>query len=80
MTWNRHLEIGIKSLMKLVLVFKFIVNESDKCVYYKVRGNESIVLCLYVDDIFLFGTNIDIINEIKKFLERALWNEGYGWC
>ncbi|XP_074363563.1 putative mitochondrial protein AtMg00820 [Apium graveolens] len=47
-----------------------IVSESDKCVYYKVRGSESIVLCSYVDDILLFGTNIKIVNETKSFLKR----------
>ncbi|KAL8134988.1 hypothetical protein AgCh_009856 [Apium graveolens] len=46
-----------------------LVNESDKCVYYKVRGNDCVIVCLYVDDILLFGTNIDIINETKSFLK-----------
>ncbi|KAL8090653.1 hypothetical protein AgCh_039909 [Apium graveolens] len=48
----------------------FLVNESDKCVYYKVRGNDCVIVCLYVDDILLFGTNIEIINETKSFLKR----------
>ena len=59
-----------KKFDETVLAFDFIVNESDKCVYYKVKGNETIILCLYVDDILLFGTNIEIINEIKRFLKR----------
>jgi hypothetical protein len=25
-------------------------------------------LCLYVDDILIFGTSLDVINEIKTFL------------
>ena len=59
-----------KKFDETVLAFDFIVNESDKCVHYKVKGNETIILCLYVDDILLFGTNIEIINEIKRFLKR----------
>ena len=42
----------------------------NKCVYYKVRGIKSIVLCLYLDDILLFRTNIKIINETKSFLKE----------
>ena len=52
------------------MAFDFIVNESDECVYYKVKRNETVILCLYVDDILLFKTNIEIINEIKRFLKR----------
>jgi hypothetical protein len=29
----------------------FAVNESDTCVYYRYGGDESVMLCLYVDDI-----------------------------
>ena len=35
----------------------FIVNESDKCVYYRHGGGEGVILCLYVDDILIFGTD-----------------------
>jgi hypothetical protein len=38
----------------------FAVNEADRCVYYRYGGGQSIILCLYVDDILIFGTNIDI--------------------
>ena len=49
----------------------FVVNEVDRCVYYRQGGGESIILCLYVDDILIFGTNIDIINEVKSFLSKS---------
>jgi hypothetical protein len=26
------------------------------------------ILCLYVDDILIFGTSLDVINEVKTFL------------
>jgi hypothetical protein len=29
-------------------------------------------LCLYVDDILIFDTNIDVINEVKSFLSKIL--------
>ena len=46
----------------------FVVNEADKCVYYRYGGGEGVILCLYVDDILIFGKNINVIKEVKDFL------------
>uniref|UniRef100_I1NMG2 Reverse transcriptase Ty1/copia-type domain-containing protein n=1 Tax=Oryza glaberrima TaxID=4538 RepID=I1NMG2_ORYGL len=48
----------------------FIVNDADKCVYYRHGGGEGVILCLYVDDILIFGTNLEVINEVKSFLSQ----------
>src|SRR6266542_3722702 len=48
----------------------FIVNEADKCVYYRFVGGEGVIMCLYVDDILIFGTNLDMIEEVKSFLSH----------
>ena len=48
----------------------FVVNEADKCVYYCHGGGEGVILCLYVDDILIFGTNLDVIDEVKSFLSQ----------
>ena len=44
------------------------MNEADKCVYYRFGGDEGVILCLYVDDIFIFGNNESVIKEVKDFL------------
>ena len=31
----------------------FVVNEAVKCVYYRYGGGEGVILCLYVDDIWI---------------------------
>jgi hypothetical protein len=49
----------------------FVVNEADKCVYYRYGGGEGVILCLYVDDILIFGTSTRVIDEIKSFLSRC---------
>ena len=49
----------------------FAVNEADKCVYYRYGGGEGVILCLYVDDILIFGTNLNVIKEVKDFLSRS---------
>ncbi|KAL0433539.1 UNVERIFIED_CONTAM: Retrovirus-related Pol polyprotein from transposon TNT 1-94 [Sesamum latifolium] len=38
---------------KTILAFGFTVNESDKCIYCKVKGDKTIILYLCVDDIVL---------------------------
>ena len=49
----------------------FVINEADRCVYYRHGGGNSVILCLYVDDILIFGTNINAINEVKSFLSKS---------
>jgi hypothetical protein len=46
----------------------FSVSEADRCVYYRHVGGQSVILCLYVDDILIFETSFDVINEVKTFL------------
>jgi hypothetical protein len=46
----------------------FSVNEADQCVYYRHGGGQGVILCLYVDDILIFQTSLDVINEVKTFL------------
>jgi hypothetical protein len=48
----------------------FVMNEADTCVYYHFGGGEGVVLCLYVDDILFFWTNINVINDVKSFLSQ----------
>ena len=46
----------------------FVVNEADKCVYYRYGGGEGVIMCLYVNDILIFGNNINVIKEVKVLL------------
>jgi hypothetical protein len=46
----------------------FSVNEVDRCVYYHHGGGQGVILCLYVDNTLIFGTSLDVINEVKTFL------------
>jgi hypothetical protein len=48
----------------------FVVNEADKCVYYQYGGGEGVILCLYVDDILIFGSSLKVIEEVKDFLSN----------
>jgi hypothetical protein len=48
----------------------FVTNEADKCVYYRYGGGEGVILYLYVDDILIFGTSLELIKEVKDFLTQ----------
>ena len=43
-------------------------NESDKCIYYKTWENSHVIICLYVDNLLIFGSNLHVINETKNIL------------
>ncbi|GAU27591.1 hypothetical protein TSUD_271320 [Trifolium subterraneum] len=44
------------------------LNESDKCIYYKCDGNICTIICLYVDDMLIFGSNLSAVNNVKSLL------------
>ena len=48
----------------------FAINEADTCVYYHYSGGKGVILCLYVDDILIFGISINEINDVKSFLSQ----------
>jgi hypothetical protein len=59
--WHEKFDVALISI-------GFNVNEADQCVYYHHGGGQGVILCLYVDDILIFGTSLDMINEVKTFL------------
>ena len=46
------------------------IRDSDKCVYTKIVGNACIIVCLYVDDMMILGTNIEVIESTKRMLSN----------
>ena len=47
----------------------FSINECDKCLYIKNTNHGYVLLCLYVDDMLILGSNNDIINQTKNMLK-----------
>jgi hypothetical protein len=56
----------------------FVTNEAEKCVYYRYGGGEGVILCLYVDDILIFGTSLELIKEVKDFLSQKFDMKDFG--
>ena len=48
--------------------FGFKENDEDNCIYAKFRNGRYIFLVLYVDDILLASSDMDLLLEIKRFL------------
>jgi len=46
----------------------FHIHERDRCVYYKQVGQSYVMICLYVDDMLIFGSNIKVIEIVKKMI------------
>jgi len=48
--------------------FRFQENVEDNCVYAKFKNGKYIFLVLYVDDILLASSDVNLLLETKKFL------------
>lgn len=55
---------------QLLLSNDFAINNVDKCLYYKVSDNSCIMICLYVDDLLICGSSLDLIVETKSLLSQ----------
>nr|GEU68454.1 hypothetical protein [Tanacetum cinerariifolium] len=54
---------------EVVLSSGFHLNQSDKCVYSKFDDSDKgFIICLYVDDMLIFGTDQNQVDKTKKFL------------
>ncbi|XP_074337414.1 uncharacterized protein LOC141674602 [Apium graveolens] len=53
----------------VVLSNGFLLNQADKCVYSKFDASgKGVIICLYVDDMLIFGTDQNQVDKTKKFL------------
>lgn len=46
----------------------YTVNESEMCVYSKLSKESRVIICLYIDDMLIFETNLKVVKNTKKFL------------
>ena len=44
------------------------MNESDRCVYNKFPGDSGVIICPYVDDMLILGTDMDVGKSTKDLL------------
>jgi len=51
-----------------VLSFSFSINESDKCIYSKFEHEKGVIICLHVDHMLIFGTDLEEVDKTECFL------------
>ena len=47
----------------------FKINECDKCIYVKYSENGYVIVCLYVDDMLIVGSDDKMIKSTKDMLK-----------
>ena len=53
----------------MVLSSGYILNQADKCVYSKFdESGKRVIICLYVDNMLIFGTDQNQVDLTKEFL------------
>ncbi|GJZ63135.1 zinc finger, CCHC-type containing protein [Tanacetum coccineum] len=52
-----------------MLESEFKINECDKCVYVKDTSSGYVIMCLYVDDMIIIGSNDKMIKSTKDMLK-----------
>nr|GEX53361.1 zinc finger, CCHC-type [Tanacetum cinerariifolium] len=63
----------------VVLSIGFHLNQSDKCVYSKFDdSSKGVIICLYVDDMLIFGTVQNKVDKTKKFLSSRFLMKNMG--
>ncbi|GJV58943.1 zinc finger, CCHC-type containing protein [Tanacetum coccineum] len=64
---------------EVVLSSGFLLNQSDKYVYSKFDSSgKGVIICLYVDDILIFGIDQNQVDKTKKVFIIKVLNERYG--
>ncbi|KAM0055964.1 putative RNA-directed DNA polymerase [Helianthus debilis subsp. tardiflorus] len=54
---------------EVILSHGFLLNQADKCVYSRFESSgKGVIICLYVDDMLIFGTDQDQVDKTKKLL------------
>ena len=56
----------------------FTINECDKYAYTKTVGDACIIVCLHVDDMLIFETNIGVIESSKRVLSNNFDVKDFG--
>ena len=56
----------------VILLDGFVHNGTDKCMYSKFTKEYGVIVCLYVDNMFIFDANTKGVCETKRFCLLSL--------
>jgi Reverse transcriptase (RNA-dependent DNA polymerase) len=66
-TWNLKAD---RFMRRLGFTLGFTPLDADRCVYVWRRGEDSVIVSLYVDDLFLFTKSTSLLVRLKQRLQR----------
>jgi hypothetical protein len=74
-----------KKLAQQLQDLKYKMSDSDPCLFFRTNGKESLILCIYVDDILCIGNKKEIdcgIQELQKYynIKRTMEVREYVGC
>lgn len=77
--WDKSL-YGMKQAPKqwheifdnFIILNGYKVNERDKCIYHKFENVICIIICLYVNGLIIFGSNLHVVNDVKSLFYNKL--------
>ena len=52
------------------LSLKFVKTQADSCIYTRHSDKGVTIIALYVDDLIIAGSNDDVINDVKRMLNK----------
>ena len=53
---------------RVIISNGYLINGEDICIFSKFQENSGVIICLYIDDMLIFGTDIERVKETKYFL------------
>ena len=57
-----------EKFVSVILSGGFVHNGANKCMYSKFTKEYGVIVCIYVDDMLIFGTNMKGVCETKKYM------------
>jgi hypothetical protein len=71
--WNETFDEYVRSI-------DFQVSKFDPCMYIKVVDGHCVLLLVYVDDVIVTGSSVDLIAEVKRQLKQRFEMTDSGAC
>ena len=59
----------------ILLSHEFRSNNANKCIYSKFNDKNRVIICFYVNDMLIVGTNYQAVVDTKKYLSSNFKNE-----
>ncbi|KAK8933991.1 hypothetical protein KSP39_PZI015423 [Platanthera zijinensis] len=61
--WHEKFDYSVKNM-------GFMSSLSDKCLYIRHRSNKVAIICLYVDDMLILGSDQSVVDDVKSELMK----------